>query len=117
MRVRDRRGRDGDSLDYVIGTTANRPDRYAMPTRACPASESDACAGVDGKAVILIFDIGARDDNVSAASNIESIGIMTQCASVSGRVVNGDLREGQARGSVDGEALHWCVLDVQASDA
>lgn len=41
---------------------------------------------------------------------------MTQLPRVTSRVVNGDIRNGQASSTVNGKGLNWSVENVQAGD-
>lgn len=103
-----------DRLDSVIGTSTNRADRQPMSTRADRVLDRDVRARVDGHAVILVVDIGARDDDVGAIANVESVCVLAK--GVARLVVDGHVGDGQAVGVVDRHGLNGRVVNVQVRD-
>ena len=92
-----------------------------MTARASTSSEGDVSTRVDSKAIVLVLDIGSGDIHASGRSNVEGIGVVAKSVSrrvesVTSRVVDGDILDVEVRSTVDGEALHWVVLNVQAGD-
>lgn len=61
--VLDGGGGDGDGVDDVVVTAADGTDGETVATVAGSAGESDVCSGVDGEAVVLVYDVGAGDDD------------------------------------------------------
>ena len=72
-------------------------------------------SGVDGEAVVLIFDICSRDCYPCAATHVESIGVVTTLR-VTSRVIDGNTRHSQVRGAINGKALHRSIFDVEPVD-
>jgi len=71
-------------------------------------------AGVDGKAVVLVLDVGTNDVNSIRIANIEPVSVVSEGGS--GTVVNSDALEGQTLGTVDAEDLNGRVLDCDILD-
>lgn len=85
-----------------------------MATGAGSSRELDVGSGVDGQAVVLVLDIGTRDDNIGGAANIKSICIVT--FAISSRVVHRDTHDVEIGSSIDRHELDGSVLDVQTLD-
>lgn len=89
-----------------------------VTTRAGSASEGDVGSGIDGEAVVLVLDIGARDVDTGGAADIKSVGVVAKSVSVrvqfiTSAVVDGHVLDVDVLSTVDREALHWGVLDVE----
>lgn len=87
-----------------------------MTTGAGAASEGDISARVDGKAVVLVLDVGVGDGDASGAADVESVGVVAAIRNITSRVVDGDVVKCKVGGAVDREALDRGILDVEAVD-
>lgn len=115
VRVRDDVVDDADLLDNVVGASTDRADGDTVTTAAVTAGEGDVGAGVDGKAVVLVLDVGAGDVDTSGRANIESISVVATLGVTEG-VVKGDISQLDVVAGVDAEGLDGGVLDVEALD-
>lgn len=73
-------------------------------------------ARIDGNTVILVVDLGSRDCDVGALSNVETIGVSSKIIRITISVVNGDVCQSQIGRTIDTEDLHRGVLDIDALD-
>lgn len=87
-----------------------------MAAGAGAAGEVDVLAGVDGKAVILVLDVGVGDGDTSGGADIEGIGVVATVGDITGAVVDGDVVKGDIRSGVNGETLDGGVLHVKVGD-
>ena len=79
------------------------------------AGERNIGARVDGKAVILVLDNGARDVNTGRRANVKGISVVST-TSITSRVVHVHIGNVEVVGTVDGHELNRSVLDVQVLD-
>ena len=107
---------DDNVLDGVVGAATDRADGETVATRAGTTDEVDVGARVDGKAVILVLDVGVGDSDASGAADIESVGVVATVGDITSSVVDGDVVKDQVSSTVDGETLDRGVLDVQVGD-
>jgi hypothetical protein len=110
------RREDLDVLDDVVGAAADGTDADAVAAGAGAAGESDVGTGVDCKAVILVLDVGVGYGDTSGAADVEGVGVVATVGHVTSGVVDGDVVEREVGGTVNGEALDRCVLDVEVID-
>jgi len=120
-----------DVLNSVIGTTTDGSDGETVATGASAlcavrmnsslfqscvtyAGEGNVSATVNGQAVVLVLDVGARDVHTSGTADIESIGVVAQTGTR--RVVHGHVSDLQVAGAVDAHELNRGVLDGQVLD-
>ena len=116
VRVGDLRILDDYALDCVVGAAANGSNGEAVTAGAGAANEVDVGARVDGEAVVLVLDVGVGDGDAAGAADVESVSVVASVGHVTGGVVDGDVVEGEASGTVDRETLNRGVLDVQVVD-
>jgi hypothetical protein len=114
-RVGDRGGGNGDVADGVVSSATNGTNGETVTARASTTSEGDTGTRVDGKAVILVDNVGVGDGNIRRAANIESIGVVALINT--GRVIVGERVNGETLGAVDGHELDWGVDKAQTSNA
>lgn len=128
---------ESDSVHNVVRTTTNRADGQTMTTRANRVLERDVLfclvsvwlagrssshdrstysPGVDRNAIILVIAIGPSDDDVRGGPNVEAVGVVAKFVSITGRVVDSHISDGQAVHPVDTNGLLGSVLDVQVRD-
>jgi hypothetical protein len=62
----------------------------------------------------LVIDCGTRNRDIRRITNIKSVSVVSK--RITSLVVDGDIRDGEAGRTVNGEALDRGVLDVQPSD-
>lgn len=106
---------DADGLDDVVGAAADGADGETVATAAGAAGEGDVGARVDGEAVVLVLDDGARDVDASGGSDVEGVGVVAT-GRVTGRVVQVDIVDTQGGGAVDAESLDGGVLHAKTLD-
>jgi hypothetical protein len=64
----------------------------------------------------LVIDISTSYSDTRTTSNVKTICVVTKGASVSSRVVNCHVGDGQTTSTINTDGLDWCVLDVQIGD-
>lgn len=116
VRVGDLRVLDDYALDDVVRAAADGTDGQAVTAGAGAANEVDVGARVDGEAVVLVLDVGVGDGDAVGAADVESVSVVASVGHITGGVVDGDVVEGEASGTVDRETLNGGVLDVQVVD-
>ena len=87
-----------------------------MTTRASTTGEGNVGARVDGKAVVLVLDVGTADVHTGGRSDIKGIGVVTKLTGVTGGVVHGHTNDLEVAGAVDAHELDWGVFDIEALD-
>ena len=107
---------DDNVLDGVVGAATDGADGQTMTTRASTTDEVDVGTRVDGKAVVLVLDVGVGDGDTSGAADIESISVVTTVGHVTGGVVDSDVVKGEVSSTVDRETLDWGILDIQVGN-
>ena len=120
---------DGDTVDDVVGASADGADGDTMASSALSAGEVDILDGisqwsttirrlrytysarVDSQAVILVVDSRVGDVDTVARTNVESVGVVAILAVAIG-VVNSDSTKSQLLSTADAEDLHRGILGV-----
>lgn len=117
VRVGDLRVFNDNILDDVVGPATDRANGQTVATRTSATDEVDVGSRVDGKAVILVFDVGVGDGDACGAADVESVSVVATVGYVSSGVVDGDVVKDQVSGTIDRETLDRGVLDVQVGDS
>lgn len=110
VRVDDLGVEDLHAIDGVVVAAADGANGETVATGAVATGEGDVSTAVDGKAVVLVVDGGARDGDAVGRANVESVGVVA-AVGVTVLVVDGDIVDLELGGSVDGEDLNGRVLD------
>lgn len=116
VRVDDLGVLNDNVLDDVVGAATDGADGQTVTTRAGASNEVDVGARVDGKAVILVLDVGVGDGDASGAADVESVSVVATVGDITSGVVDGDVVKGEVSGTIDGETLNRGVLDVQVGN-
>ena len=93
VRVGDGAVENAHRLDRVVGPAADGADREAVAAAARAACEGDVGARVDGQAVVLVLDDGARNVDAGRRADVEGVGVVA-AAGVTGRVVDDNVVTG-----------------------
>lgn len=87
-----------------------------MTSRASTAGERDVSARVDGKAVVLVLDVCARDVHSGGRADIESVGVVPTVLAIAGGVVDADVDNIHVLSTVNAETLDGGVEDIETGD-
>jgi len=87
-----------------------------VAARAGSTSETDISSRVDGKAIILVLDIGAGDVHTRRGADVKGVSVMAAVLDVTVSVVDGDVDDLEVLGRVDRETLDRGVLDIETFD-
>lgn len=77
---------------------------------------STCSSGVDGNAVVLVVHLCAINDDVGAGADIEAVGVVAKTVSVTSRVVNGHVGDGESIAASNRDGLNRGVFDADISD-
>jgi hypothetical protein len=100
-RVADGAVRDVDARDGIIRASTYRSNADTVATRASSTGKFNVCARVNCKAVILVLDIGAGDFHIGRGTDVKGVGVVAAIGDITGRVVDGDIRDGEVGSRVD----------------
>lgn len=124
--------------DDIVGSPAYRTHGKTMAADTCPVSEDDILPPgpkiskwhhlnllyrvrdthsprVNSNTIVLVIHRRADNSDITALRDIEAIRIMS-AQEITGMIIDGDIRQGQALAVVDAEDMHRRVDDLDPLD-